>query len=159
MSLPSSSYSKLPRALRLLAQHGVAALRPSLDKGRYIAPMIPRRIAADVRKRAIVQGTYGSFSLPIGGWDPAWDETKKMFVMKPFRGHSRDRTRKERYVVVHILLLLVIHHSLPLFTFYHSFFINVLTYPSSWLHADSLFLYHSFIPCPSNTVRKKSQQQ
>ena len=99
MSLPSSSYSKLPRALRLLAQHGAAALRPSLEKGRYIAPMIPRRIAADVRKRAIVQGTYGSFSLPIGGWDPAWDETKKMFVMKPFRGHSRDRTRKERYVV------------------------------------------------------------
>ena len=109
MSLPSSSYSKLPRALRLLAQHGVAALRPSLEKGRYIAPMIPRRIAADVRKRAIVQGTYGSFSLPIGGWDPAWDETKKMFVMKPFRGHSRDRTRKERYVVhltTHLLLLL-----------------------------------------------------
>lgn len=106
MSLPSSSYSKLPRALRLLAQHGVAALRPSLEKGRYIAPMIPRRIAADVRKRAIVQGTYGSFSLPIGGWDPAWDETKKMFVMKPFRGHSRDRTRKERYVVQFLLKLL-----------------------------------------------------
>jgi hypothetical protein len=97
--MASSSTTKIPRALRLLAAHGGAALRPSLDKGKYIAPLVPRRIAADVRKRAIVQGTYGSFSLPVGGWDPAWDETKKMFVMRPYKGHLRDRNRKERCVL------------------------------------------------------------
>ena len=57
---------KVPRALRLLAQHGIDALRPSLINGKYIAPLVSRRIAADVRKKAIVHGTFGQFSLPYG---------------------------------------------------------------------------------------------
>jgi len=33
---------------------------------RYRGPMIPTRIAANVRKRAIVEGTFGSFIPHIG---------------------------------------------------------------------------------------------
>ena len=32
----------------------------------------------------------------IGGWDPAWDIPKKMFILKPHKGHLRDRNRDER---------------------------------------------------------------
>lgn len=87
-------YSLAPRAIRLLAEHGADALRPSLINGRlastnsyhflrfmdavalfmpvlelfvrYIAPLIPRRIAGDLRKRAIIRGTFGEFSYPSG---------------------------------------------------------------------------------------------
>jgi hypothetical protein len=38
----------------------------------------------------------------LGGWDPAWDECKKMFVMKPHRDHKRDRTRQERLEYIYI---------------------------------------------------------
>lgn len=34
---------------------------------RYNGPMIPPRIAANVRKRAVIEGTYGSF-IPHIGW-------------------------------------------------------------------------------------------
>jgi hypothetical protein len=33
---------------------------------RYIAPLIPRRVAGDLRKRAIIRGTFGEFSYPAG---------------------------------------------------------------------------------------------
>lgn len=80
----------------MLAIHGGDALRPSMANGRsravemllmkilslntaknsthfkralhyrYIAPLVPRRIAGDLRKRAIIRGTFGSFSYPVG---------------------------------------------------------------------------------------------
>ena len=92
----STMTTKLPRAIRLLSQHGDAALRASLEKGKYIKPMIPKRIAANARKRAIRDGTYGTFEPGVGGWDPAWDTTRKMFLLKPYKGHVRERNRPDR---------------------------------------------------------------
>ena len=87
----------IPRSVRLLCQHGLKALRPVLERGKYIAPLVPRRLAANIRRRAIVQGTFGSFSSETGvGWDPEWDEPRKMFMLKAPRGHLRDRKRPER---------------------------------------------------------------
>lgn len=56
------NFVKPPRAIRLLAEHGAAALRPRIDKGRYIAPLVPKRVAANIRKRAVIEGTFGTFS-------------------------------------------------------------------------------------------------
>ncbi len=87
----------IPRALRMLNQHGGAALVPKLDRGKYIAPKVSRRVAANLRKRALVDGTYGSFSLEQGGgWDPEWDKQPKMYMMRPFKGHLRERNRESR---------------------------------------------------------------
>ena len=86
----------IPRALRMLAQHGSAALQPSIERGKYIAPKVSRRVAANVRKRALVEGTFGTFSEEKGGWDPEWDSPRKMFMMRPFKGHVRERNREER---------------------------------------------------------------
>ena len=87
----------IPRSVRLLAQWGDQALRPALENGKYIAPLIPKRLAANIRKRAIVEGTFGTFSKETGmGWDPEWDTPRKMFMMRAPRGHQRDRKRPER---------------------------------------------------------------
>mmetsp|Transcript_32544 Transcript_32544/g.31023 ORF Transcript_32544/g.31023 Transcript_32544/m.31023 type:complete len:168 (+) Transcript_32544:233-736(+) len=95
-SAEKAAYNSVPRAIRMLERHGESALRPSLVNGRYIGPMVPRRKQNDLRKLSIKQGTFGSFSFPNGGWDPAWDECKKMFVMKPHRDHKHNRDRQER---------------------------------------------------------------
>lgn len=87
----------LPRSVRLLAQWGDQALRPAIEKGKYIAPLIPKRLAANIRKRSIIEGTFGSFSKETGvGWDPEWDTPRKMFILKAPRGHLRERRRPER---------------------------------------------------------------
>ena len=88
--------SKLPRAIRLLSVHGEAALRPAFDKGKYMKPMVPRRIAANIRNRALREGTYGAFEPELGGWEPAWDNVKKVALLKPYKGHVRERNRAER---------------------------------------------------------------
>lgn len=86
----------IPRAIRMLGQHGGAALTASLDRGKYIAPKVSRRVAANLRKRALVEGTYGSFSVENGGWDPEWDKMPKMYMMRPYKGHKRERDRETR---------------------------------------------------------------
>ena len=93
---------KIPRSLKLLAQHGGEALKSRVIMGKYIRPLISKRIAANLRKRAIVDGTFGSFKLldkdnkPLGGWDPSWDEPKKIHFIRPPKGHARDRNRQIR---------------------------------------------------------------
>jgi hypothetical protein len=87
---------KLPRAIRLLSIHGEAALRATMDKGKYIKPMIPKRIAANLRKRAIEEGTFGAFEPDMGGWNPVWDGEKKMHILKSYKGHARERDRPDR---------------------------------------------------------------
>ena len=87
----------IPRALRMLANYGGAALTPHLERGRYIAPKVSRRVAAGLRKRAIIDGTFGSFSLEQGGgWDPEWDKKPKIYMLRPFKGHVRERNRDTR---------------------------------------------------------------
>lgn len=63
---------------------------------RYYAPLVSRRKAADIRKRAIIEGTFGTWDPNYGGWDPAWDEPKKMYMLRPSKEHKRDRTREKR---------------------------------------------------------------
>ena len=86
----------LPRSVRLLGQFGAAALKKEIKNGQYIKPMISKRIAANIRKRAIVDGTFGQYTPGIGGWDPEWDEPKGIHIMRPHRGHLRERTRNDR---------------------------------------------------------------
>jgi hypothetical protein len=93
----SSTTRFIPRSVRLLCQYGDKALRPVLESGRYVAPLVPRRLAANIRRRAMVEGTFGSFSKETGvGWDPEWDVPRKMFMLRAPRGHLRDRKRPER---------------------------------------------------------------
>jgi hypothetical protein len=59
----------VPRGMGIvtkLAEHGAAALRPRIINGRWASPIISRRQAADQRKKALIAGTYGSFSLETG---------------------------------------------------------------------------------------------
>ena len=87
----------IPRSVRLLCEHGVQALRPVLERGKYVAPLVPRRLAANIRKRALQEGTFGSFCKETGvGWDSEWDQPRKMFLLRAPRGHLRDRKRPER---------------------------------------------------------------
>lgn len=91
----------IPRILQKLGQHGASALQFKVEKGKYIPPMISRRRAANLRKRAIIEGTYGSYSPEFGGWDPAWDkEEKKVYALRPYKGHIRDRTRAQRAEII-----------------------------------------------------------
>jgi hypothetical protein len=90
-------------ALRHLCQHGAEALKPqktltqpvvvavvaressspSSSPSPYIAkpsrevwrrPLVSKRVANDLRKKALRDGTYGQFDAATGtGWDPLWD--------------------------------------------------------------------------------------
>ena len=85
--------------------------------------MVSKRVAAMLRKRAIIEGNFGSFeetrgeetfsttparslpthprsaSLPfqIGGWDPMWDTYKRPSVRRPPKLHLKERTRHDRF--------------------------------------------------------------
>ena len=58
--------------------------------------MVSTRNKAMLRKRAIIDGTYGTFQPYVGGWDPAWDSYKRVTMARPYKGHARERTRPER---------------------------------------------------------------
>ena len=59
-------------------------------------PLVSKRIAAGVRKRAIIDGTFGSWDDTRGGWIPEWDIPRKMFMARPLKGHKNERTRAAR---------------------------------------------------------------
>jgi hypothetical protein len=89
--------TKPPRVLRLLTNFGGDALKINVTKGNYNKPMVPVRIAAVFRKKAIIEGTFGSFVPNEGGWDPAWDVPRKIVPLRPHKGHLRERNRHERF--------------------------------------------------------------
>lgn len=65
-------------ALRQLCRHGIEALRPQKKNAKWRPPVISKRVAADLRKISIRNGTYGTFDIETGiGWDPTWDAPKK----------------------------------------------------------------------------------
>ena len=68
-----------------------------INQGRYTRPIVAPRIANQARKRAIIEGTYGSFVPDVGGWDPVWDKVPKIYPLRPPKGHKRERTREERF--------------------------------------------------------------
>ena len=91
-------------AVRLLWQHGAAALAPgtTLGGGRRAA-LVSARTAALLRKKAVLQGTFGEFTPEHSdehgngaGWDPAWDPTRAPHIVRPYKGTKRARTREAR---------------------------------------------------------------
>ena len=67
-------------ALKKLHQMGAAALQPqpvvdeTSPRTKWTRPVVSRRMAKDLRKQAIKEGTYGSFDINTGkGWDSSWD--------------------------------------------------------------------------------------
>lgn len=66
MYVPKGMVGWVPRKIRQLSELGADALRPTITKGRYAGPMISRQTAAKLRKRALVEGTYGEFN-PLYG--------------------------------------------------------------------------------------------
>jgi hypothetical protein len=107
-------------ALRHLCQHGAEALKPqkaqsqAVQVGTYIAkpsrqvwrrPLLSKRVANDLRKAAIQQGTYGSFDTSTGqGWDPSWDfvlksnqhSSERIGNVQPSKKTSEQRSRQTR---------------------------------------------------------------
>ena len=107
-------------ALRHLCQHGAEALKPQKAWSKHIQapngfvakpsreiwrrPRISKRVANDLRKAAIRQGTYGSFHATTGeGWDPTWDLVLKSNrhyserpVRQPSKKTAKQRTRQDR---------------------------------------------------------------
>lgn len=99
--------------MRKLCQHGAEALKPQLilnsntrNATHWNPPAINKRAAGAMRKRAIREGTCGSFDTTTGnGWDPAWDvEVAKSaaqngtgrYRLRPNKKTSRERTREQR---------------------------------------------------------------
>jgi len=65
-------------ALRQLCRHGIEALRPQKVNDKWRKPKISRRVANDLRKLAIRNGTYGTFNSETGeGWNPLWDAPER----------------------------------------------------------------------------------
>ncbi|KAG5176363.1 hypothetical protein JKP88DRAFT_92811 [Tribonema minus] len=98
----------MPRGVgvvRKLAEHGVAAMQPRIINGRWCQPLISRRQAAVQRKKAIVEGTYGSFSAETGGWNPSWDPAPAPIVARPHKGHLHQRNRATRAAKIDEALL------------------------------------------------------
>ena len=118
------------KAIRCLSIHGCDALKASRGPaGSWKAPKVSKRLAAMIRKRAINDGTFGSFdsqrgkhptcaitvaSTPnandstliratgaVGGWNPAWDAYKKPIVRRPPKLRSKERTREDRFQRIH----------------------------------------------------------
>jgi hypothetical protein len=107
-------------ALRHLCQHGAEALTPTKTQsktvavGSYIAkysrevwhrPLISKRVANDLRKQAIRDGTYGSFNATTGmGWEPSWDlvlhsnryQSPRIGNVQPSKKTARERNRHDR---------------------------------------------------------------
>mmetsp|Transcript_19159 Transcript_19159/g.28630 ORF Transcript_19159/g.28630 Transcript_19159/m.28630 type:complete len:138 (-) Transcript_19159:469-882(-) len=90
-------------ALRHLCAQGAEALRPQHINDKWAKPKVSRRIAATIRKQAVIAGTYGSFDSATGvGWDPKWDfdnnnyQGAKIGRLKPPKLTKRERTRESR---------------------------------------------------------------
>mmetsp|Transcript_21134 Transcript_21134/g.29859 ORF Transcript_21134/g.29859 Transcript_21134/m.29859 type:complete len:142 (-) Transcript_21134:74-499(-) len=90
---------KMRWALRKLCEFGEEALKPQRVNSKWRAPLISKRVAADLRKKALKAGTYGAFDRTTGeGWDFKWDKPGKVGTMqiRPPKGHQRERTRESR---------------------------------------------------------------
>lgn len=58
--------------------------------------MVSRRQSANIQKKALTEGTYGTFVPNKGGWNPKWDKQRKIVIPKPFKGHLNERNRATR---------------------------------------------------------------
>lgn len=93
----SSSPRQLPSAIRKLCAKGGEALLPQFVNGRWRGAAITARVAARIRKTALIENTFGSFDRETGkGWDPAWDMPRKIQRIRPNKETKRARTREMR---------------------------------------------------------------
>jgi hypothetical protein len=103
-------------ALLQLHAKGIAALQPtklidststsSSTRQKWKRPVVSKRIAKDLRKKAIREGTYGSYDPNNGvGWDQKWDEglfggknvgKVNWMEIRGFKDTKRERTRESR---------------------------------------------------------------
>mmetsp|Transcript_7152 Transcript_7152/g.12831 ORF Transcript_7152/g.12831 Transcript_7152/m.12831 type:complete len:144 (-) Transcript_7152:136-567(-) len=84
-------------ALRKLCLHGEEALKPQFVNNQWRSSMLSKRVAAKVRKQAILDSTYGTFDATTGrGWDASWDKPGKIASIRPFKETKRERTREVR---------------------------------------------------------------
>ena len=108
-------------ALRNLHTQGIKALQaqpitdPTSSRQRWKGPIVSRRVAKDLRKKAIREGTYGTYDASEGiGWDEAWDvglfkdnsSVGKINWMevRGFKETKRERTRESRAKRIEALL-------------------------------------------------------
>mmetsp|Transcript_27507 Transcript_27507/g.38715 ORF Transcript_27507/g.38715 Transcript_27507/m.38715 type:complete len:145 (+) Transcript_27507:150-584(+) len=94
---------KMRWALRKLCEFGEEALKPQRVNNKWRAPLLSKRKAADLRKKALRSGTYGVFDSTTGvGWDYKWDKPGQVGTMqiRPPKGHQRERTRESRAVKI-----------------------------------------------------------
>jgi hypothetical protein len=67
-----SSAARGTSVIRKLVEHGAAALQPRIVNGRWCQPLVSRRRAADARKRALVEGTYGNGAVSEAAGEHQW---------------------------------------------------------------------------------------
>ncbi|CAM9521708.1 unnamed protein product [Scytosiphon promiscuus] len=89
-----------------LARFGAEALKPQKIEGvhRWRTPMVSRRKANVLRKKAIRDGSFGSVVIDkgtgkaIGGWDPSWDifQVPAPRPLMPPKLHKNQRGRAKR---------------------------------------------------------------
>jgi hypothetical protein len=94
-------------AVRWLCRHGEEALKPQFLEESWHTPKVSKRIAAVVRKQAVVEGSYGHFDPETGkGWDPKWDSLRQTGTMqlRPPKLTSRQRNREKRATKIEDLL-------------------------------------------------------
>ena len=116
--------TKVPSALRHLHRLGADALKPTKmipdasyhpinTRQKWYKPKVSKRVANTLRKKAIREGTYGSYDAMNGvGWDPSWDLTTTInsnansssfnssnipwMEIRPHKESKRERTREAR---------------------------------------------------------------
>lgn len=105
MASSSSSEQRLPSAIRKLCAKGGEALLPQFVNGRWRGAAISARVAARIRKTALIENTFGTFDRETGkGWDPAWDAPRKIQRIRPAKETKRERTREMRAQKIETLL-------------------------------------------------------
>lgn len=122
-----SQVAKAPirMALRNLHSQGIKALQaqpitdPTSSRQRWKGPIVSRRVAKDLRKKAIREGTYGTYDALAGiGWEKSWDEGLfqsgadsgasvgkiNWMEIRGFKETKRERTRESRAKRIEALL-------------------------------------------------------
>jgi hypothetical protein len=129
----STSQPAIRSALKKLHAHGSSALKPQpivtpdgtssgATRQKWKRPDVSRRVANDLRKAAIRQGTYGSYNPETGiGWDKSWDAGLfgqngnsdgtsinsgriNWMEIRGFKEPTRERTRESRAQRIEALL-------------------------------------------------------
>ena len=76
-----------------------ACFLPRKVNGVTRSPLLGALTQAKLRRRAIIDGTYGTWDPETGrGWDASWDKphTPTLYGGREFKGSKRSRTKRER---------------------------------------------------------------